>query len=134
MMNVEQSYGVLGKDRWQEATRHDPGRHFLADNEVCDLCNVYRRLDAAVASYEAKVQDLAAETLRNSELLAAIDELTKDRTYLGSALAAIDELTAQRDKVVALHKRNTNIWNDGICLTDGEPWPCETARAYGVEE
>lgn len=38
----------------------------------------------------------------------------------------IDELTAQRDKVLALHQEFDDVCNS-------RTWPCETARAYGVE-
>jgi len=42
---------------------------------------------------------------------------------------AIDELIAQRDKVLAIHRRD-----DIFCHTCGIRWPCETARAYGVND
>ena len=45
--------------------------------------------------------------------------------------ADIGRLTAQRDAVLALHP-SPDLWR--TCVTCGQPWPCETRRALGVEQ
>ena len=80
-------------------------------------------------------------------LLAAIDELTASRDHWeqlatqrhvavnGELSQQVDELTAQRDAVLALHFpiADEPTDNEADCHYDGESWPCETVRAYGVE-
>ena len=81
-MTIDRAYGVLDKERWREAAGRDHLRHFPPDNDICVTCHLYRRLDAAIASYEAKVQDFAAETLRNSGLQTEIEALRAELAAL----------------------------------------------------
>ena len=50
----------------------------------------------------------------------------------------VAELTAQRDKVLALHKRQDHADGTSTCAHCSryatKRWPCETRRALGVEE
>jgi predicted RNase H-like nuclease (RuvC/YqgF family) len=50
-------------------------QHGLEHNENCEVCVLIRRCRKLVASYEAKVEDLARETRRTSEQSKEIEHL-----------------------------------------------------------
>jgi hypothetical protein len=53
---------------------------------------------------------------------------------LDALQAKVDELTAQREKVLALHRKVDRSSPEGVCDICTVRWPCETVRALGVEQ
>jgi hypothetical protein len=54
--------------------RVDTLRHYPECGDLCCHCVMWRHIDALRASYEAKVEDLAAETRRTSALIRQLEE------------------------------------------------------------
>ena len=55
--------------------RVETSRHHPECNDLCAHCVMWRHIDALRASYEAKVEDLAKETLRGASAEAEIERL-----------------------------------------------------------
>ena len=91
------------------------------EDDGCDLCGPSFTCDVKLVLDEVP------------GLLAAIDDLEVvcAAWRRAASLAANDaaDRKAAIDRVLALHPRNTDLWHEGICLCDGETWPCETVRA-----
>ena len=83
--------------------RHTLNSWGCLHNGICETCALIRRCEDLKASYEAKVEDLARETLRTSALTAQLDRYKK-------------ELADVRQRLVRANRYADNN------ISGGSPW------------